>query len=539
MKSLKNMTEDIDIQQENQELRLRLEEAEETLRAIREGEIDGLIVNSSQGEQVFTLVGADHSYRMLIEEMNEGALTLSADGIILYCNRSFVRMMKTNPQELTGSSFFNLLTPSDLCNLQIEFAGNAGMTRREIDLLRGDYSPLPVHLSMNSMLVEGIEILSIVITDLSEMKERANELKLANDKLLQEIKERQRAEEAIHRSEQKRANILDSISDAFYALDREWRFTYVNAEMLRQFKIQDASEVIGQVIWKSFPNYSDLTYELFHKAVKEQTPVCYESNSQITGRWHYVHAYPSPDGLSVYFLDITERKRMEKEFARLDRLNLIGKMAASIGHEIRNPMTAVRGFIQLLNEQNYYAKDKVYFDLMIEELDRANGIISEYLGMAKDKPIDRQPQYLDQIVNDIYPLIEADANYKGMNIKLDLGKPPMTLIDKNEIRQLVLNIVRNGMDAMSEGGTLTIGTTIEAGEIVLFIKDEGQGLPPELLDKLGTPFLTTKANGTGLGLAVCYSIVSRHNARIDYETGHKGTTFKVYFPCENEQITLF
>ena len=94
--------------------------------------------------------------------------------------------------------------------------------------------------------------------------------------------------------------------------------------------------------------------------------------------------------LVTMFIDITERRQMEKDIARLDRLNLIGEMAASIGHEIRNPMTVVRGFIQLLNEQQCYQKDKLYFDLMLEELDRANGIISEYLGMARDKIVNLQ-----------------------------------------------------------------------------------------------------------------------------------------------------
>jgi PAS domain S-box-containing protein len=248
------------------------------------------------------------------------------------------------------------------------------------------------------------------------------------------------------------------------------------------------------------------------------------------------------NGIACYLhtmLDITKQKLIEKEFARLERLNLIGQMAASIGHEIRNPMTAVRGFIQLLNEQECYAKDKIYFDLIIEELDRANGIISEYLGIARDKTIDLQPQYLDQIVNAIYPMLVADANYKGMSIELDLGNPPMPLIDDNEIRQLILNFARYGLEAMSPRGTLTIGTTAEDNEIILFIKDQGHGLAPDLLDKLGTPFLTTKDKGTGLGLAVCYRIASRHNARIDFVTGPEGTTFNVCFPIPMKQISLF
>ncbi len=113
MRSTKNIPDNFDMMHEIMDLRARLEEAEETLRAIREGEIDGLIVNSSQGEQVFTFLGADHTYRMLIEQMNEGALTLTADGIILYCNGSFARMMRNLQQELIGSWFFSLLYPGD------------------------------------------------------------------------------------------------------------------------------------------------------------------------------------------------------------------------------------------------------------------------------------------------------------------------------------------------------------------------------------------------------------------------------------------
>jgi len=236
------------------------------------------------------------------------------------------------------------------------------------------------------------------------------------------------------------------------------------------------------------------------------------------------------DCLVTMFLDITEHRQMEKDIARLDRLNLIGEMAASIGHEIRNPMTAVRGFIQLLNERERNPQDKAYFDIMLEELDRANEIISEYLRMARDKIVNLHPHSLDQVVRAIAPMLEADANYRGMTIELNLGNPPLALIDENEIRQLLLNMARNGMEAMTPGGILTIMTSSEGKEVILSIKDQGHGLPASMLEKLGTPFVTTKDEGTGLGLAVSYSVVARHNARIDYETGSDGTAFHIYFP---------
>lgn len=240
------------------------------------------------------------------------------------------------------------------------------------------------------------------------------------------------------------------------------------------------------------------------------------------------------DCLVILFLDITERMQMEKEITRLDRLNLIGQMAASIGHEIRNPMTAVLGFIQLLAEQECYAKDQAFFDVMIEELNRANGIISEYLSMASNKIVHLRPQYLDEVVKAIAPIIEANAVYKGINMMLELGKPPMPMIDDKEIRQLILNLSNNGIEAMAEGDTLTIGTCQIGSEIVLYVRDQGSGLDPAIIEKLGTPFLTTKDRGTGLGLAVCYSIAARHSARIDFVTGASGTTFMVYFPMVDD-----
>jgi len=236
------------------------------------------------------------------------------------------------------------------------------------------------------------------------------------------------------------------------------------------------------------------------------------------------------DCMVIMFLDVTDKREMERDMARLDRLNLIGQMAASIGHEIRNPMTAVRGLIQLLNEQECYAQDQAFFEVMIEELDRANGIITEYLSMASNKMVNLRPQYLDQIVKAIAPIIEANANYKGVKVVLDLTQPPMPAIDDQEIRQMILNLTNNGIEAMPEGGTLTIGTSQVGNEILLYVRDQGPGLDSAVIEKLGTPFLTTKERGTGLGLAVCYSIAARHHARIDFETSPTGTTVKVYFP---------
>lgn len=226
--------------------------------------------------------------------------------------------------------------------------------------------------------------------------------------------------------------------------------------------------------------------------------------------------------------EIFERKRAEEEIIRLDRLNLIGEMAASISHEVRNPMTTVKGFLQLLRNKQE-SKDKEYFDLMIEELDRANSILSEFLSISKNKATMYEWYNINDIVTSTLPLIQADAQTNDKLLTVELNNVPDLQLEIQEIRQLLLNLVRNGFEAMSYGGQLKIRTFSSSSEVILGVSDEGNGIEQNMLEKLGTPFFTTKEQGTGLGLAVCYGIVSRHNGRISIETSPKGTTFYVYF----------
>lgn len=227
--------------------------------------------------------------------------------------------------------------------------------------------------------------------------------------------------------------------------------------------------------------------------------------------------------------DITEYRQMEAEMLRLERLHLVGQIAAAIGHEVRNPMTSVRGFLQLLQEKKECREFHHYFEIMIGELDRANSIINEFLIMARNKSVKQTRQGLDLIVESIYPMIIADALNVNKNVKLKLGDIPDLPLDEKEIRQLILNLTRNGLEAMSPGGYLHIKTYFDGDEVVLSVQDQGTGIEKAILEKIGTPFFTTKDHGTGLGLATCYSIAARHNASISVETGPDGTTFLVHF----------
>ncbi|WP_088189584.1 ATP-binding protein [Desulfosporosinus sp. FKA] len=234
--------------------------------------------------------------------------------------------------------------------------------------------------------------------------------------------------------------------------------------------------------------------------------------------------------------EIENREYLEGEIAKLGRLNIIGQLAAGLGHEIRNPMTTIRGFLQMLQSKTDLLVFQNYFELMIEELDRANLIITNFLSLAKNKPTEIKRMNLNKLLENLFPLLIADAYSQDKKCIFQPGKIKEIDIDSNEITQLVLNLARNGLEAMQPNGCLTIETFMEDDSVVLSVKDEGKGIDEENLKKLGDPFFTTKENGTGLGLPMCFTIASRYHAHIDVDTGPDGTTFFVRFPRPCDEI---
>lgn len=244
-----------------------------------------------------------------------------------------------------------------------------------------------------------------------------------------------------------------------------------------------------------------------------------------------VHIGDDPCRIAI-MQDISKEKLLEADMARLDRLNLVGEMAAGIGHEVRNPMTTVRGYLQMFQRKDELAGYKSQLSMMIEELDRANSIISEFLSLAKNKASDLKPGSLNDALAAIQPLLQADALRTGHAVEIRTAPVPDILFDEKELRQLVLNLTRNALDAMPDGGRVTIATYQTDGQVILAVSDTGRGIPKNVIKKIGTPFFTTKANGTGLGLSVCYRIAQRHRAVVDFTTGSGGTTFYVRFPVK-------
>ncbi len=361
-----------------------------------------------------------------------------------------------------------------------------------------------------------------------------------------DITERKTAEKALKDSENLLSLIYNAASDIIFLMAVEdngcYRYVSVNKAYIETTGLT-GQDILGKRLEEilSSPDSKPMV-KRFQQVIADKRPIQYESLITSFGQKVITHTTLSPvldenDNCSHILgvaRNITEWRRMEREMRRLDRLNLVGEMAASIAHEIRNPLTTVLGFLQLFKYRNKFPEDQEYFDLMREELKRANTIITDFLSLAKGKTVHFESCNLNTIVADLSKLLNADVISKEKSLVQQLGTIPNLLLDKKEIRQLLLNLIFNGLEAMPPGGTLTVKTFVEKEKVVLAVQDEGPGISADLLDRLGTPFLTTKENGTGLGLAVCYSIAARHNTTIDVDTGPAGTTFCVRFPINTE-----
>ncbi|MCD1260104.1 PAS domain-containing protein [Paenibacillus athensensis] len=330
--------------------------------------------------------------------------------------------------------------------------------------------------------------------------------------------------------------LLDCLPLPVLVVDRNGAMTHCNKEMSAYFPEYTRDEL------ESGP----LSGMLGARGLREGELHIMRALQGETSRAEYIrfrercflcYAYPLTEGGEIVgavgmYQDVTEIERLRLELNQLERLRLVGQMAASITHEIRNPMAVMRGFIQLISERSD-GTFQPYFQLMLEELDRTNEIINDFLSLAQNRVVDMQQLQLNVLLERLLPIIQADANLRGMQVEMRLTPDlPLLLLCEKEIKQLVLNLARNGLEAMeSRGCTLVLATELAGGQVALRVSDDGPGIPEERLGRIFEPFYTSKERGTGLGLAVCLSIMQRHEGRMEADSKiGVGTTFRAVFP---------
>ncbi len=231
--------------------------------------------------------------------------------------------------------------------------------------------------------------------------------------------------------------------------------------------------------------------------------------------------------------DLTAVKLLEKELQRSERLAALGKMAAGVAHELRNPLSSIKGLAVLLKSQlSAIGTGVETADVLVKEVERLNRSIGELLDYAKPGQLARQPTAICEIIKKTISLIQVDVESYKISLVLDLAEDlPMVHVDRDKLNQVVLNLLLNAIQAMPNGGILTIRTERDGGMIAISIRDSGEGISPENLPRVFDPYFTTKSNGTGLGLALSAKIVEEHGGTIKiYSTQNEYTEIRVMLP---------
>jgi len=250
-------------------------------------------------------------------------------------------------------------------------------------------------------------------------------------------------------------------------------------------------------------------------------------------------------GVVLIFRDITDIRKMEKESALKDRLATLGEMMAKIAHEIRNPLNPIKGFAQLIiNELPIENEAVQHAKIIIEEVDRLQNIIDDFLSLARDKGSSYTEENINLVIDNILKLLSTEFQKRGCKLTTQFDNElPKVLIDKNKIKQALLNIIQNALQSIVANGTITIRTylgekdvnnnKVKTTEKVVWIEvyDNGTGIEPTVLEKIFDPFFTTKEKGSGLGLPVCMRILHDHGGSLEIESEvGSGTLCRIILP---------
>lgn len=379
---------------------------------------------------------------------------------------------------------------------------------------------------------------------------------LRSARLRTDAAHREAREQAEQRAVVERAKLLECITDAFYALDQQWRFTYVNQRALDYYGKQRA-ELLGKCFWDVFPvTRGSIFEEQYRHASREQCPVSFEILSPLTGCWIEVRAYPTPEGLAVNFRDISKRKRIEGELkhalaelhvreeqlreyqqqrgaeveASLKEADRKSEFLAALAHELRNPLAPLRNGLQILrlrdcadelSQRTVHMMDRQVSHLvnLVDDLLEVSEITSGHLALRREKI--SLTDVLTSAVETSRPLIEAQAHQ--LVIAVRTATPVIVDGDPRRLAQIFSNLLSNSAKYTDPGGTITLRLECEGAEAVISVHDAGSGIRPDDAPSRG---------GLGIGLSLVRTLTQLHGGSVSASSGGPGTgsVFTVRLP---------
>ncbi|MGA2223241.1 MAG: PAS domain S-box protein [Syntrophobacteraceae bacterium] len=582
--------------EENRNLKERLFEAEQTIEAIRGGEVDAFIVHEPTGEQIYTLKGADHGYRVLVESITEGALILSSDDSIYYCNRTLGEMLGLPIRAIISrklDSYVGTEGRSQLMEL-IKESRSFGVAKSEFLMRRNDGTLLPVNVSLNSIRVEDFEGICAVITDLSEQKRAEEELRrhrtelelLVSERtsdLQQEITERKRAEEDVRGQREWLRVTLTSIGDAVIATDAEARITFINpvAAELTGWREEEAR---GKLIQEVFTIINEKTRKLADNVVRrvlrdDRIALLANHTSLVTrdGREIPIEDSAAPIrnqagemlGAVLVFHDVTSKRRAQEALlkahdelelrvrerttklstavAKLESMNQeLQEFAFVASHDLQEPLRKIQAFGNILitkHKDSLNPQGQDYMERITKAANRMSQLLRSLLDYSRTgtSQLNYKPVSLTEVARDAANDLEISINRaKG---SVEISELPTVDADAGLLRQLFQNVIGNSIKYRkeSEPPVVKIYGKVAGATCQVMIEDNGIGFDECYSHKIFKPFerlhgKNTPYRGTGMGLAICKKIVNRHSGEITVKsTPEQGTTFIVTLPIEQEK----
>ncbi|CAN7320208.1 PAS domain S-box protein [Paenibacillus sp. LjRoot153] len=447
-------------------------------------------------------------YKSLFDNHPDSIISFSLDGEILSSNHGLESLLGLGEESSKSASFLPMIHPPDLLKTLHHFqVASEGMPQNfDASFLHQNGIPIPSNVTFVPTKVGNLIVgVYAILKDLTEIREQKKEI----DKLYKQNQ-----------------LILNSVSEGIYGFDTNGRTIFWNkaAEAITGWKVD---EMLGRRIHNLIrPLHEDGTLvireenttvntmlqregaimneDLFWKKDGTSFPVEYMSSPMLDGGGQLL-------GTVITFSDITELKKTQELLIKSDKLSAVGQLAAGVAHEIRNPLTALKGFLKLLKTSS--AKEQYYIEIMQKELQRIEFIVNEFLFVSKPQATHFVTSTLYTIIMSTVELLQPQALLSNIEIEaeVDSGLPPVTC-DENQIKQVFINIMKNAIESMSQGGNLQIHAELKGSgnQILVRFVDQGCGIAPERLPKLGEPFYSTKEKGTGLGLMVCYRIIEAH-----------------------------